>query len=229
MAPRGEPLPDYPDDWPNDREYPQFEGKNLTNRWLLAVLPQCEDEDLPLPDLGKIMRDVRLQNQRMQPEVTGPAGSRAAANALSKTYRRSVQTTAVDSSSKTRHKFANKSSSRLRGDMSSKTSEITNVSRDRRYPIAKVASNTTLGYTKGRTVSTGIRTQLPRRKSQASAREIHTQDARSDGQSIFDEWVKSSKHTDCPKENDFGCSDDEVLSDDQDDEFLREFQLKLAT
>ncbi|KAI9739517.1 MAG: hypothetical protein M1834_006233 [Cirrosporium novae-zelandiae] len=31
--PPPKPLPDYPDDWPHDREYPMFEGENLTRGW----------------------------------------------------------------------------------------------------------------------------------------------------------------------------------------------------
>lgn len=174
MPPREVPLPDHPDDcWPIDRTYPQFEGKNLTNGWWSEVAKQAdEDEDTEFSDFEEKLKAVERRQQREKtaggqgarkgtpvkkaglqavkrdPLTKAPETMRArgAANALSGTSKSSL------GAPKARHAPPTLASM--------KPSAAPVAPGNARHTAAKVASNSTLGYSKGRAVSGATRQPL---------------------------------------------------------------------
>lgn len=168
------PLPDHPDDWPADRTYPQFEGQNLTNGWYSEFCEQAEDDgEGIMEDLRQKLKKIEEHNMKKQQQqqltkkpaavkrspmqktardpLSGkPAQSltaRGAASALSKpssTMRFAAPTAATKSKAPSK--------------IESKKSEPSPAAQgNARHIAAKVASNSTLGYSKGRAVSASKR------------------------------------------------------------------------
>lgn len=176
MPPRGVPLPDYPDDWPHDRAYPQLEGPNLTRGWAAEFFPPPshyadDDDNDGLGDFNAKLKKVEEREARAKKiaaaakakqitkkdvpvVVSGGSGggmrapstlkSRDAASALSSTNvpRFAAPTLAA----------------RARHDPAKKV--VLAGAGNTRHTAAKVASNNTLGYSKGRAVSATARNPL---------------------------------------------------------------------
>jgi hypothetical protein len=161
MPPHDEPLPDLPDDW-TDRQYPQFEGKNLTRGWW-----QTSDKDPEeFSDLEEKLRQVEERQRKKDKAVAkaalgekapGPLSSRKAASALSNTQRPAIRPKGSVPS------FAlptARTKARLPTTLASKKLASVALTGNPRHTAAKVASNTTLGYSKGRAVSGATRKPL---------------------------------------------------------------------
>lgn len=135
MPPREVPLPDLPDEdiWPHDRAYPQFEGENFTKGWAAEFYrpEQSDDESYSHRVIKARDRERRTIEQQHGLSMTK---SREAAEMLGK--RELGGFAAATSASKAKSKE----------HMDKRTTNA-------RHTVAKVTSNTTLGYSKGRTVS----------------------------------------------------------------------------
>lgn len=177
MAPREVPLPDHPDDWPHDRTYPQFEGDNLTRGWFSEFSKQVDyDDDEEFSDFEEKLKRVKeLEKKKQQakkaspvkkqgfqkatrdPLTTKPPQSleaRSAAAALSNSTK-SAATARVAAPTAT-------SKARLPSAViSKKPANVFSTTGNPRHTAAKVASNSTLGYTKGRAVSGFARKPSP--------------------------------------------------------------------
>jgi hypothetical protein len=173
MPPREVPLPDHPDDWPIDRTYPQFEGKNLTRGWYSEFAPQKDDdEDDEFSDFEEKLKRIEELNEKKKqakkttavkkapmqkttrdPLASKPAQSltaRGAASALSKKTSGpsfAAPTTAAQARLPTATKMK-------------KAAATTLATGNPRHTAAKAASNSTLGYSKGRSVSASTRKPL---------------------------------------------------------------------
>jgi len=175
MPPREVPLPDHPDDWPHDRTYPQFEGENLTKGWRSAFArDQTVDENEELSDFEEKLKSV--QQRRRQGGITQQTKSLPAAKksanlnltAKDPLTARSTQTissrdavSALSGPSRTTGTpgfAAPTATSRSRHPSSAVLKKPTPTALgNARHNAARVASNSTLGYFKGRAVSAGSR------------------------------------------------------------------------
>ncbi|KAI7235127.1 hypothetical protein KC330_g4498 [Hortaea werneckii] len=73
MPPRGEPLPDHPDDiWPHDTTYPQFQGDNLTKGWWSETKPRSnrEPEDFLFGDFDKKYEELEQKEKAQKAAAT---------------------------------------------------------------------------------------------------------------------------------------------------------------
>ncbi|RMX98933.1 hypothetical protein D0867_12275, partial [Hortaea werneckii] len=73
MPPRGEPLPDYPDDiWPHDTTYPQFQGDNLTKGWWSETKPRSnrEPEDFLFGEFDKKYDELEQKEKAQKAAAT---------------------------------------------------------------------------------------------------------------------------------------------------------------
>ena len=179
MPPREVPLPDYPDDWPHDRTYPQFEGKNLTRGWWFEFCPQKDDDDDEFSDFDEKLKKIKAleqkkkqQQQAQQAKKTATVKktptlnqttrdpltskppetlkSRSAASALSNPIKPSSipSFAAPTAAAKARLPSA---------PVSKKPTNTTTTAGNSRHTAARVASNSTMGYSKGRVVSAATR------------------------------------------------------------------------
>jgi len=171
MPPRGVPLPDHPDEcWPHDRTYPQLEGKNFTKGWWAQAQPsrnEGDDDDEGISDFeGKMQaleeKERQAKQQKAARQVSGAKvkppstlRSKDAASALSSMAKPSSVTpsfAAPTAAVKARQPTAVASKKPLALPSSARA--------NMRHTAAKVASNTTLGYSKGRAVSANNRAPL---------------------------------------------------------------------
>ncbi|KAK3646705.1 hypothetical protein LTR56_008469 [Elasticomyces elasticus] len=164
MPPREVPLPDHPEDcWPADRTYPQFEGKNLTRGWYAEfgeskrVLESDEemsdfDEKCRKAEQGRKAREAKGAVERR----LGTVKAKGAASALSSSVlpkQRAVPSFAAPTAA-ARARVPTVTVAKRAA--SGSTVGVGNS----RHTAAKVASNTTLGYSKGRAVSASTRQPL---------------------------------------------------------------------
>lgn len=172
MAPRGVPLPDHPDDcWPVERTYPQFEGKNLTRGWLSEFAPakDNDDEDGELSDLDEKLRRVEELNAKKKAQAAKKAGA-VKQSSLVRTGRDpltakpaqglSSRSAAVALSTATKSGLGKAKAVPPSALASKKSMASTFATGNSRHIAAKIASNSTLGYSKGRAVSVGARKPL---------------------------------------------------------------------
>ncbi|KAI7477239.1 hypothetical protein KC351_g8964 [Hortaea werneckii] len=79
MPPRGEPLPDYPDDIrPHDMTYPQFQGDNMTKGWWSETKPRSnrEPEDFLLGDFDKKFEELEQKERAQKARATASTHAR---------------------------------------------------------------------------------------------------------------------------------------------------------
>lgn len=175
MPPREVPLPDHPDDWPHDRIYPQFDGGNLAKGWRSAFARnQTVDEDEEPSDFEEKLKSVqqrRAQGGITQPTKSSPAVKRPAN--LNLTAKHPLTARSMQNISSKDAVSALAGTSRANGTPGFAAPTATSRSRqpssavskkpasaalgNARHSAARVASNSTLGYSKGRAVSSGSR------------------------------------------------------------------------
>lgn len=182
MPPRGVPLPDIPDDdgldalGPLDRRsFPQFEGGNLTRGWMAEFASGGDEGESgeELSDFETKVREVEERERKAAAKAKARArargevgkkplasttktttttrlpstlSSRTAASALSSTRKHPSSTATPNFAAPTAAAKARLPSSAL---ASKKPTPAGNA----RHTAAKAASNTTLGYSRGRVVS----------------------------------------------------------------------------
>ncbi|KAK5720048.1 hypothetical protein LTR15_007321 [Elasticomyces elasticus] len=163
MPPREVPLPDLPEDcWPSDRTYPQFEGKNLTRGWYaeFSESKKALESDEEMSDFDEKCRKAeegRKAREAMSVERRpGTVKAKGAASALSSITlpkQRAVPSFAAPTAA---------ARARLPAVTVAKRSASGSTvgAGNNRHTAAKVASNTTLGYSKGRAVSASTRQPL---------------------------------------------------------------------
>ncbi|TKA27727.1 hypothetical protein B0A50_04828 [Salinomyces thailandicus] len=171
MPPRGEPLPDHPDDcWPADRTYPQFSEENVTKGWLTEIRPQRvrdegEEFEERVRELERQEQEVQhLPKKRTAQQQPSTFASRKAASALSS----SNTATAPSTSTATPSFAAPTAAAKARRIPTASTTTTTTTTTlkhpstrpPRSHTAARVASNTTLGYSRGRQVSRGTLPQM---------------------------------------------------------------------
>ena len=182
MPPREVPLPDHPDDWPHDRKYPQFEGKNLTRGWWseFAVQKDDDDDDEQFSDFEEKLQRIEELNLKKKKQQAAQQAKKA--TTVQKGPMRMQKTTRDPLTSKPPQTLKARSAvsalsgstkptppahfaapttaakNRLPSILQSKKPSI--ATGNTRHTVAKVASNSTLGYSKGRAVSASKRQPL---------------------------------------------------------------------
>ena len=176
MPSREVPLPDHPDDWPIDRTYPQFEGKNLTRGWWSEfTLLKDEDDSDEFSDFEEKLRKVeeaekktKQQAQKKKTPVVSRDGMQKVArdplNAKAPQTLRAEHAASALSKPVTGASFAAPTAAakaRLPpASTARKPVTKSTASGSFRHAAAKATSNTTLGYSKGRAVSVSARKPL---------------------------------------------------------------------
>lgn len=148
MPPRSVPLPDYPDDWPHDRTYPQFQGANLTKGWWSEIDPHAgeTEEEQGIREQQEFLATLKkIEERERKQKLEEEEKSAASLLAAEKTQERKMPGFAAPTAA-----------ARARQPTAKKPLVVGNG----RHTAAKVASNTTLGYSKGRAVSAGARVPL---------------------------------------------------------------------
>ena len=176
MPPREVPLPDHPDDcWPIDRTYPQFEGSNLTRGWWSEFSQQVgEDEDTEFSDFEEKLNAAERREKKAGDGHAAKKGTPVKRAGL-QTAKRDPLTTKEPQTMKARSAAAALSGTSKPSNTASlaapkarptctltakKTTVPPPASGNTRHTAAKVASNSTLGYSKGRAVSGATRKPL---------------------------------------------------------------------
>lgn len=173
MPAREMPLPDYPDDWPHDRAYPQFESENKTRGWFSEFAGRKhEDDDSDFSNFAEELRDVEQRKNDEPREQIKTAShktvlnscttkplqtlkSRDAALALSRPLTSTTPGFAAPTAAaKARAPSVIPTQSRL-------SAQGTTFGASR-HTVARAASNTTVGFSKGRAVSATKRALLSR-------------------------------------------------------------------
>jgi hypothetical protein len=174
MPPRGTPLPDHPDDWQADESYPQFEGKNFTRGCYSAFAPEPEDDEDELgSDFEAKVNRLKELNAKKNAEQHGKKKSVVKKSALQTSTRdllgrkesqgltaRGVADALAKKHAGTPSFAMPTSSARAKGSQAKKPTPAISVPGKSRHTVAKVASNSTLGYSKGRAVSASKRMPL---------------------------------------------------------------------
>lgn len=174
MPPREVPLPDYPDDcWPNDRTYPQFEGKNFTRGWWSEYAPkkhfdEADDHKEFVAKLEKLEKQEAEEKAKKAHAVVKakpvPTKQDPLKNKAPSTIAARKASSALGSRTGGVPSFAAPTAAakaRAPGPLASKK-PVTGASAtgNIRHTAARAASNTTLGYSKGRSVSAVARRPL---------------------------------------------------------------------
>ena len=170
MAPREVPLPDHPEDvWPNDRKYTQFEGKNFTRGWYSEYAGKKGGDDGELSDLDEKIkkleeRDMKKRRDAVVKAKPVPTRTNPLAEKAPSTVAARKASSALGSRTGGVPSFAAPTAAaraKAPGALASRKpmtgpSAVANP----RHTAARVASNTTLGYSKGRSVSAATRRPL---------------------------------------------------------------------
>lgn len=169
MASREIPLPDHPEDWPQDRSYPQFQGQNFTRGWYSEFDSRRNDgDDSELSDFDEKVRKLekdQAARKAKQPAVTKAELVSTRKNPLAEkapsTIAARKASSALGSRSSGAPSFAAPTAAtkaRVPGMLASKKPMPgPTMSGNSRHAAARAASNTTLGYSKGRAVSSASR------------------------------------------------------------------------
>lgn len=169
MPPREIPLPDHPEEWPLDQSYPQFQGKNLTRGWYSEFAPKRDDdEDSEMSDFDEKVR--KLENDQAEKKAKQhavvkskpvPTKRNTLAERVPPTLAARKASAALGSRVPSVRSFAAPTAStkaRVPGMLASKKPVPgTTLAGNTRHAAARAASNTTLGYSRGRAVSGAAR------------------------------------------------------------------------
>ena len=242
MPPREVPLPDYPDDWPHDRTYPQFEGKNLTRGWWSEFGKQKDDDESEeFSDFEEKLREMEERERKQKAQQAKKAlpaknsglqmtardpltakplqtlKSRSAASALSNSNKTSATPSFAVPTAAAKARLPS-------AVTSTKPGSAISAPDSSRHTAAKVASNSTLGYSKGRAVSATARKPLselhskpvPTNESEKSS----TQEAPINGRTALDDLFGLQ---DLNSDDDLGGNGLAGLMEE--DEAFKDFQL----
>lgn len=160
MPPREVPLLDYPDDvWPHDRTYPQFEGKNFSKGFWGEIEKDDGSEDA-MSDLDEKLKVIEAKEQRKrQKELQHTHRKADQGKKPASTQTRNTPNTLTSKEAATALRPAvRKSSANMAASIMPKAAALKKPStgtfgaNNPRYTAAKAVSNTTVGYSKGRSL-----------------------------------------------------------------------------
>lgn len=169
MPSREVPLPeDFEDIWPRNRDYSALKGNNLTRGWYAGFAPHEEDDDSELSDFDEKCRQAEERNKK---ELQAKRASASRATSCSTTGAKPAPTTVRAQSAAsalgsrlnkptTKSSNASTVATKVRNPAVASTTSQKKPMFDRgnpRFTAAKVASNSTIGYSKGRAVSSARR------------------------------------------------------------------------
>ncbi|KAK6432711.1 hypothetical protein LTR95_011114 [Oleoguttula sp. CCFEE 5521] len=233
MPPRAIPLPDHPTDcWPNDRTYPQFEGRNFTRGVWDGMFPTKEDDEESdeMSDLDGKIRALESKQAaervkktspvavrtKMVPVKKDPLRERTAGTMVAKKAASALGSGPVDVPSFAAPTAAAKA--KMPTVLAPK--KLTLPTGNPRHTAAKVASNTTLGYSKGRVVSAAARKPLGGVHEQSESKQAATQMPLGGGTTL-DMLLRLGLGDDADDDAFGGVK----LEDVEEDEALRDFKL----
>ena len=232
MQPREVPLPDHPEYWTLDQNYPQFQGKNFTRGWYSEFARKCDDDDdSEMSDLDekiqKLERDQAEKKKARQHAVVRskpvPTRKDPLADKAPPTLAARKASSALGSRSSGAPSFAAPTAAtkaKVPGILSSRKPIMGSTSTgNARHAAARAASKTTLGYARGRAVSGAARRlddihKKPENKSSLPF---------GDGNTSLDQLLGLSLEDD--REDDDLCGGRDHRA--ADDEALDEFQLQV--
>jgi hypothetical protein len=169
MPPREIPLPNHPEDWPLDQNYPQFQGKNLTRGWYSEFASKRdEDDDSEMSDfdekvqkLEKEQADRRAKQHAVVRAKPVPTARNPLANRAPGTVAARKAFSALGSRQTGPRSFAAPTAAtkaRVPSMMTARKPIVgSTMTGNTRHAAARAASNTTLGYCRGRTASGAAR------------------------------------------------------------------------
>ncbi|CZT18261.1 uncharacterized protein RCC_04106 [Ramularia collo-cygni] len=161
MPPREVPMRDHELDdeiFPHDRDLSYLQGKNLTRGWWAEYAPEPKEDDGELSDFGEKLKKAEKKRKEA---AMGSVKARSAVGALSK---RTTTATPVGSvAGRERKPLAGMTAARERKTSTTALGKPSSMRGgpapgNPRFTAARVASNSTIGYSKGRVVS---RPRLP--------------------------------------------------------------------
>ncbi|KAK4500192.1 hypothetical protein PRZ48_008378 [Zasmidium cellare] len=165
MPPREVPKEEnYDDICPRDRDYSMFQGKNLTRGWLSEYLPKKEEngEDDELSDFAekyqkaveREKKELAAKKRPLSSKGANTSGLKAASTTIKAQHAASALSNRTSKPSVP--KFgAPSASTKARQPTTSSTATKKPIfdKGNPRFTAAKAASNSTIGYSKGRVVS----------------------------------------------------------------------------
>ena len=168
MPPREIPLPDHPEDWPLDQSYPQFQRKNLTRGWYSEFAPKRDDgDDSEMSDFDEKVRkfekdqaEKKAKQHAVIKSKPVPTKRNPLAERAPPTLAARKASSALGSRAPSVRSFAAPTAStkaRVPGMLASKKPVVGSITGNTRHAAARAASNTTLGYSRGRAVSGAAR------------------------------------------------------------------------
>lgn len=165
MPPREIPLPDHPEDLPHDRNYPQFKGENFTRGWYSEFVPtRDDDQDSEMSDFDEKVRKLEKRQAERKAKQHAPVMSKPVptkrnplADKAPSTVAARKASSALGMRSTSARSFAAPTAatkSRAPSVPASRKPTISStMTGNTRHAAARAASNTTLGYSRGRAVS----------------------------------------------------------------------------
>lgn len=162
MAPREVPMKDnYEDDfWPNELNLDVLKGSNLGRGWWGEYGPRKDEDDSELSDFGEKCR--KLEEEQAKEKKAKLAANPKPRTAAPTTIRAQNAASALGSKT-TAPRFAaptTAAKARQPTTFSTAAKKPTPALSNPRFAAAKAASNTTLGYSRGRAVSASARRPL---------------------------------------------------------------------
>jgi hypothetical protein len=169
MPPREIPLPDHPEDLSHDRTYPQFKGENFTRGWYSEFAPtRDDDQDSEMSDFDEKVRKLEKRQAERKAKQHAPVMSKPvptkrnplADRAPSTVSARSASSALGMRSTSARSFAAPTAATKSRAPSvpaSRKPTISSTMTGNTRHAAARAASNTTLGYSRGRAVSGAAR------------------------------------------------------------------------
>jgi hypothetical protein len=170
MPPREIPLPDHPEDLSHDRNYPQFKGENFTRGWYseFAAPPRDDDQDGEMSDFDEKVRKLEKRQAERKAKQHAPVLSKPipskrnplADKAPSTVAARKASSALGMRSTNARSFAAPTAATKSRAPSvpaSRKPTISSTMTGNTRHAAARAASNTTLGYSRGRAISGAAR------------------------------------------------------------------------
>lgn len=236
MPPREVLLPDHPEDWPEDRTYPQFQGKNFSRGWYSEFGPRRNDGDeSELSDFEEKVRKAekkqaekkaRQQQQhaviksKPAPTSRDPLTARAPPTVAARKASSALGSRRAAAPSFAAPTAATKA--RTPGLLASKKPSAGSTSAgNSRHGAARAASNTTLGYSKGRAVSGATHRPLNDIHKEPQGQPAGSR-APFGGNTSLDQLLGLSLEDDGEDDGLTGKADPSL---DEEDEALKDFQL----
>jgi hypothetical protein len=236
MPPREVPLPDHPEDWPIDQSYPQFKGRNLTRGWYSEFAPKRngnDDDDSDMSDFDEKVRKCEKDQAEKKakqhavikskpvPTQRNPLADRAPPTLAARKASSALGSRAPSVRSFTAPTASTKA--RVPGMLASKKPVVgSTLAGNARHAAARAASNTTLGYSRGRAVS-GAARRLDDIHKRPEIRPSGSQLPFGDGNTSLDQLLGLSLDDD-REDDDLGARK-QVRFDE--DEALDNFQLEI--